>query len=80
MTKPILVVTSQFRKEVEDRIDRDYEPRRNPNAAPFTREQLLAAVDGADAIFVTLLDHLDSTFFQRVSPTVRVIATYSVGV
>src|SRR5580704_7327991 len=79
MTKPILVVTSQFPKEVEDRIDRDYEPRRNPNAAPFTREQFLAAVDGADAIFVTLLDHLDSTFFQRVSPTVRVIATYSVG-
>ena len=33
--KPILVVASQFPKEVEDRIDRDYDPRRNPNTASF---------------------------------------------
>src|ERR1700692_4048749 len=77
--KPILVVASQFAKEIEDRINRDYEPRRNLNAVAFSREQLLAAADGADAIFVTPLDRLDSTFFQKVSPTVRVIATYSVG-
>ena len=79
MKKPILVVASQFPKEIEDRIDRDYDPRRNPNTVPFSREQLLAAADGVDAIFVTLLDRLDSNFFQRVSPTVRIIATYSVG-
>ena len=79
MKKPILVVASQFPKEVEGRIDRDYEPRRNRNAVPFSREQLLAAADGADAIFITPLDQLDSIFFQRVSPTVRVIATHSVG-
>jgi lactate dehydrogenase-like 2-hydroxyacid dehydrogenase len=77
--KPILVVASQFPKEVEDRIDRDYEPRRNPNTLPFSVEQLLAAADGADSIFVTNLDRLDAPFFQRVSPSVRVIATYSAG-
>jgi lactate dehydrogenase-like 2-hydroxyacid dehydrogenase len=77
--KPSLVVASQFPKEVEDRIDRDYEPRRNLNTLPFSRDQFLAAADGADAIFVTNLDRLDSVFFQKVSPTVRVIATYSVG-
>jgi lactate dehydrogenase-like 2-hydroxyacid dehydrogenase len=77
--KPILVVASQFPKEIEDRIDRDYDPRRNANTVPFSREQLLAAAEGADAIFVTPLDRLNSIFFNRVSPTVRVIATYSVG-
>jgi len=77
--KPVLVVASQFPKEVEDRIDRGYEARRNPNTAPFSQEQMLAAADGADAIFVTMLDRLDSIFFEKVSPTVRVIATYSVG-
>jgi lactate dehydrogenase-like 2-hydroxyacid dehydrogenase len=77
--KPILVVASQFPKKIEDRIDRDYDPRRNPNTVPFTREQFLAAANGADAIFVTNLDRLDSIFFQKVSPTVKVIATYSVG-
>lgn len=40
---------------------------------------MLAAADEADAILVTTLDRLDATFFQGVSPTVKVVATYSVG-
>jgi lactate dehydrogenase-like 2-hydroxyacid dehydrogenase len=76
--KPILVVASQVPKEVEDRIDRDYHPRRNLHAEPFSREQLLASADGADAIFITPWDRLDSIFFQRVSPAVKVIAPHSV--
>jgi lactate dehydrogenase-like 2-hydroxyacid dehydrogenase len=79
MTKPILVVTSRYPNEVEDRIDRDYNTRRNPNQFPFSQQQLLSAADGADALFITPADRLDSGFFQNVSPTVKVIATYSVG-
>jgi lactate dehydrogenase-like 2-hydroxyacid dehydrogenase len=79
MTKPVLLVTSRYPKEVEDRIDRDYTPRRNPNQAPFSQEKLLSAVEGADALFITPADRLDSEFFQKVSPTVKIIATYSVG-
>jgi hypothetical protein len=37
--KPILVVASQFAKEIEDRFDLDYLPRRNPNTVPFSRER-----------------------------------------
>jgi hypothetical protein len=59
--KPILVVASLFSKEIEDRIDRDYDPRRNPNTVPFSREQLSAAADGTDAIFVVPLDRLSKS-------------------
>ena len=38
MTKPILVVTSRYTKEVEDRIDRDYNARRNPNQSPLSQQ------------------------------------------
>jgi len=62
--KPVLVVASQFAKEIEDRIDRDYDRRRNPSTVPFSRDQLLAVADGADAIFVTPLGRLDSIFFE----------------
>lgn len=79
MKKPILVVASQFPKDIEDRIDREYDARRNTNPLPFTREQFLAAADGADAMFITPGDRLDSIFFEKVSQTVKVIATYSVG-
>src|SRR6266568_8793316 len=79
MTKPILVVTSRYTKEIEERINRDYEARRNPNQFPFSQQNLLSAAEGADALFITPADLLDSEFFQKVSPTVRIIATYSVG-
>src|SRR6202167_5298713 len=79
MTKPILVVTSRYPKDVEDRIDRDYNARRNPNQFPFSQEKLPSAAEGADAMFITPADRLDSEFFQKVSPAVKIIATYSVG-
>src|SRR5208282_6378137 len=79
MTKPLLVVTSRYTKEIEDRIDRDYITRRNPNQFPFSQQELLSAADGADAMFITPADRLDSGFFQKVSPSVKILATYSVG-
>jgi lactate dehydrogenase-like 2-hydroxyacid dehydrogenase len=79
MTKPILVVTTRYPKEVENRIDRDYNARRNPNQTLFSQQELLSAAEGADALFITLADRLDSGFFQKVSLTVKIIATYSVG-
>jgi lactate dehydrogenase-like 2-hydroxyacid dehydrogenase len=77
--KPILVVTSRYTKEIEDRIDRDYDARRNPDQSPFSQQKLLYAAEGADALFITPADRLDSGFFEKVSPTIRIIATYSVG-
>src|SRR5277367_6495462 len=79
MTKPILVVTSRYPKEVEDRIDRDYNARRNPNQSLFSQQEMLSAADGADALFITPADRLDSGFFQKVSPSLRIVATFSVG-
>jgi len=80
MTKPILVVTTRYTKEVEDRIDRDYNARRNPDQLPFSQQKLLSVSDGADALFITPADRLNSGFFQKVSPSVKVITTFSVGV
>jgi lactate dehydrogenase-like 2-hydroxyacid dehydrogenase len=79
MSKPVLVVTTQHVKEVEERIDRSYDSRRNPNEAPFSRQALLAEADGADALFITPVDRIDAEFFKRLPPSVKVIATYSVG-
>jgi len=77
--KPIVVVTSHFIEGVETRIEREYEARRSTNGASFKSEELLAAADGADAMLITLADRIDAGFFKRVSASVKVIATYSVG-
>jgi len=65
--------------EIEARINRDYDARRSPQDRPFTAEELIEASSGADALFVTPHDRLDSSFFKQVSASVKVIATYSVG-
>src|ERR1700728_4471769 len=80
MHKPVLVVTARFMDGIEARIDRDYDARRNPHERPFTRDELIEASSGADALFITPLDRLDSDFFKRVAASVKVIATYSVGI
>ena len=79
MRKPVLVVTTHVMDEIEARIDRDYDARRNPRQRPFTRDELLEASSGADALFIMPFDRLDSEFFKRVPASVKVIATYSVG-
>jgi lactate dehydrogenase-like 2-hydroxyacid dehydrogenase len=78
--KPILVVTTRFVKPIEARIDNEFEVRRKADGTPFQHDELLAAAEGADALFVTPFDRLDTDFFERVSPSVKVISTYSIGV
>jgi lactate dehydrogenase-like 2-hydroxyacid dehydrogenase len=79
MKKPIVVVTHRFIEPVEARIESNYEVRRKGDGTLFTRDELLAAADGADAMLVLPSDRLDAEFFRRVSASVKVISTYSVG-
>jgi len=72
-------VTSRYPKEVEDRINRDYNARRVSDESLLSQQNLLSAAEGADAMFITLADRLDAGFFQKASSTVKIIATYSVG-
>jgi lactate dehydrogenase-like 2-hydroxyacid dehydrogenase len=79
MKKPILVVTSHLIKPVETRIECNYEARRKTDGTSFTPSELLAAAEGADAMLILPFDRLDAEFFRQVSPSVKVISTYSVG-
>jgi lactate dehydrogenase-like 2-hydroxyacid dehydrogenase len=79
MKKPTLVVTSHFIKPVEARIDDEYEAVRKGDGTLFQHDELIAAAEGADAMIITPFDKLDADFFARVSPTVKVISTNSVG-
>ena len=80
MKRPILVVTSHFIEPVERRIESEYEVRRKVGGMLFTRDELLAAAEGADAMLITPFDRLDADFLRRVSPSIKIVSTYSVGV
>ena len=79
MKKPKLVITSRFTDPVEERIERNYEAVRGAGTDPLGPGELSTLALGADAMLVTPNDHLDAQFFSGVSSTMKVIATYSVG-
>ena len=79
MNKPVLVVTTALPDDVELRISRDFDARRNPKGDFFTQDELLSAADGAVAMLITPFDKLGATFFERAPSSIQVIATYSVG-
>ena len=67
LTCRLSVVTSRYAKPIEDRIDRDFTARRNPEPGLFTQQDLLITVsDGADALFIKApADRLDAVFFSE---------------
>jgi lactate dehydrogenase-like 2-hydroxyacid dehydrogenase len=78
--KPVLVVTRKMPDAVEARIREHYTPRFNTADCLYTPDELIAAADGADAMFVTSRDRIDAAFVARVPASVKAIATFSVGV
>src|ERR1700721_303745 len=79
MFKPKLVVTSPYTPAVEERLEREFDVRGEMSGRALSPAEFLALAEGADAIFITPMDKLDAIFFERVSKSVKVISTYSVG-
>jgi len=79
MSKPKLVVTTRYLPAIEERLEREFDVRRETSDRAPRSEDLLALADGADAMFIAPMDRLDAAFFERVSKSVKVISTYSVG-
>lgn len=75
--KPTLLVTRRLPPAVEARAARDWDARLNADDAPIT--DLAAAADGAAAVLCAPGDRLDAATIARLPPSVRAIATFSVG-
>jgi lactate dehydrogenase-like 2-hydroxyacid dehydrogenase len=79
MFKPKLVVTNRYLPAVEERLEREFDVRRETSGRALSSVELLVLANGADAMLITPMDRLDAAFFERVSKSLRVISTYSVG-
>jgi len=79
MSKPKLAVTNRFLPAVEERLEREFDIRRDTPGRVLSSSELLTLADGTDAMFITPLDKFDGAFFNGVSNSVKVISTYSVG-
>ncbi|WKW50193.1 2-hydroxyacid dehydrogenase [Rhodomicrobium lacus] len=79
MTKPKLLMTRVLSPATISRARRDYDLDLNEADVPFTPDELVARAAGKDALLITLADRFGSDVIARLDPSVKVIATYSVG-
>ena len=77
--KPVVLVTRKLPQAVEDRLRRDYQPRLNPDDRLYSRDALIEAAAGADAIIPCHTERFSAEVIARLPASVRIIANFSVG-
>ncbi len=78
-TKPTVLVTRKLPKAVEDRLQRDYQARLNPDDRLYSRDELVERARGAQAILPCHTEHFSADVLRRLPDEVRIIANFSVG-
>jgi lactate dehydrogenase-like 2-hydroxyacid dehydrogenase len=83
MAKPILLVTRKLPEAVEARAARDYDARLDPDAAHGASDGAeivrRACAAGPSGILCVPSDRFDSTCINALPPSVKILATFSVG-
>jgi len=77
MTRPVLLVTRRIPPAVEARATAEFDARLSRSDLPMP--DVLAQVQGADAILTCPGDHFDAPLIAALPMSVKVIATFSVG-
>lgn len=79
--KPVLLVSRRLPDPVHDRIARDWDARLNPDDTPYPGEALVTAAtrEQAAAVIVTPTDKVTREVVLALPPSVKALATFSVG-
>ncbi len=77
--KPVLAVTRRLPAAVAKRAAESYDVRTQEDDTPLSRAEILALCHGADAALVSVGDPIDAEFFENLSDSMKIIATFSVG-
>ncbi|MFW6077580.1 MAG: 2-hydroxyacid dehydrogenase [Hyphomicrobiales bacterium] len=78
-TKPSVLITRKLPDDVEERASRLFDARLNPEDKLYSPEELRAAAEGFDGLFITPAEKMSAENLQKLPDSVRIIATFSVG-
>jgi lactate dehydrogenase-like 2-hydroxyacid dehydrogenase len=77
--KPTVLVTRKLPDAVEARLKRDYDARLNPSDKLLSAEEIVAGVQGADALLPCPTCKVTADMIRRFPDRLKAIATFSVG-
>ena len=78
-TRPSILLTRKLPDDVEERASRLFEARLNPADRLYSAEELRAAAEGFDGLFITPAEKMTAEAIGRLPSSVRIVATFSVG-
>ncbi len=76
---PRVLVTRKLPAEVEQRLARDFAAALNADDHVMSPDEIIAKAAGVDALLVTPGDKCRADFLGRLPPSIKAIATFSVG-
>jgi lactate dehydrogenase-like 2-hydroxyacid dehydrogenase len=79
MSRRRIVLTRRLPPRVEERASRDYDAILNPEDRLLGMDEVLRLADGADALLICSSEKFRADVFERLPRSVKVIATFSVG-
>lgn len=79
MSRLNVYVTRMIAQESIDALRQFHDVEVNPHDRALTRAELLAAVQGRDAVITLLTDQIDAQVMDAAGPQCRIIANYAVG-
>jgi lactate dehydrogenase-like 2-hydroxyacid dehydrogenase len=74
-----LLVSRRLPELVEQRAAKSYNARLNRDDTPYTAETLVELAQGCDGLLVCPGNTVDAALIARLPPSVKIVATYSVG-
>jgi glyoxylate reductase len=77
--RPRVLVTRRLTADVEARLARDFDATLNAGDVPMTREEMLQQAQTNDALLVNSIDKFGRDFAVHLPPSIRIVATASVG-
>lgn len=76
---PRILVTRKMMPDAEKRIASVFHATLNPDDRPMSRDEILDLATRHDGILLTSFDKLGQEFIPALPPSIRIIATHSVG-
>ncbi len=79
-SRPVVIVTRKLPEPIEARMMELFDTRLNATDRPFTRAQLVEAVQSCDVLVPTVTDRIDAAILAQAGERLRLIANYGTGV
>jgi glyoxylate reductase len=78
-TKPLVVITRKLPEMVENRMAQLFACEVNASDKPFSKSDLVAAVQRADVLVPTITDRIDAFVISQAGPQLKLIANFGTG-